>query len=276
MFSPTSCICRQGSPLRGLASPRPESLFFPSPPAPQPRGLQSPDRWKRGRVPSISWSGLSLRLLISDMMLLLLSASMSRRARHHPPLLRFPGTCELGLFAALLLLAWESASLALLPSFRSVFDTFPSLPSSSEIPMLPFILLRFTEEGSRRQPSLSPHQPLSEPPLLCSSLTSGKTRSTRRPWASSRKTTSSSDRCPGGQPQVLMAAGRESAGWGPLISDSTLFSKSRALDTHWGTGHSQSQAGWRNSGRGGCLWGKERWASGPTALHPPASVRAGE
>lgn len=80
----------------------------------------------------------------------------------------------------------------------------------------------------------------------------------------------------GGQPQVLMVAGREAAGWEPLISDGTLFSKSGAPDTHWEAGHSQSQAGWRNSGKGGCLWEKEGWESGPTAPRHPASVRAGE
>lgn len=48
MFSPTSCICRQGSPLRGLASSQTrEPLFFPSPPAPTPKPPVSGQTEKR-------------------------------------------------------------------------------------------------------------------------------------------------------------------------------------------------------------------------------------
>ena len=77
----------------------------------------------------------------------------------------------------------------------------------------------------------------------------------------------------GGQPQVLMVAGREAAGWGPLISDGTLFSKSGALATHWEAGHSQSWAGWRNSVKGGCLWGRR---GGQVDLLLPAPQQVSE
>ena len=86
----------------------------------QPRGLQSPDRWKRGKVPGISWSALSLRLLISDMMFLLVSASTSRKAQHHPPLLRFSGTCGLVLFAALPAAGFGNCPVISTPSVQAV------------------------------------------------------------------------------------------------------------------------------------------------------------
>lgn len=193
------------------------------------------------------------------------------RAQHHPPLLR-SGPVNWACLQLSCCWLGESASLVLLPSFRHVFDTFPSLPSSSEIPMLPFILLRFTEEGSRRQPSLPPPAPERTPIALQFSNPPGRQEVPGEPWASSRKDNLLLR-------QVLLGAatgpdgGRERVSWvGPLISDSTLFSKSRALDTHWELATARARLAGGTQERWLPLWGKERWASGTSPLlSTPAS-----
>lgn len=234
MFSPTSCICRQGSPLRGLGISQTREPLLPQSPRPPTPGLSSLlTDGKRGRVPSISWSGLSLRLLISDMMLLLCRPPCPEEPSTIPHFCDLVGPVNWACLQLSCCWLGSLLPLVLLPSFSEVC-LIPSLPSlfirnsDASLHLTEVHGGRFKEAAI----SLPPPAPERTPIALQFSNPPGR-QEVPGDHGPHR------ERQPPPQTGALGAAtgpdgGRERVSWvGPLISDSTLFSKSRALDTHW-------------------------------------------